>query len=211
MIYGLTRVVVKPGKMAEFGEILSKEVLSFNSQIGLKMVGSWHGYTGDMNGLYHLFVYNDLAEQQKARKAGQQHKDYQAGVAKLNALRVSQTNTLLEPNPWLPSLNWKQDERYSIYAFGQIVLIPGKMAEWTELSKGDVDYYAKIGNRWVGSWHGYTGNMNEIYNLFAYKDLAEMQKLRAITAQNPTSDKHGPLMVSRQITLIEPNPWSPMK
>ena len=211
MIYGLTRVVVIPGKMAEFGEILSKEVLSFNPQVGLKMVGSWHGYTGNMNEIYHLFIYDNLAEQQKAREAGRQNKDYQKGVAKLNALRVSQTNTLLEPNPWLPMGNWKPSGKSMIYQFGQIVLVPGKMAEWAEISKDDVVYYAKIGMKWFGSWHGYTGNMNEIYNLFAYNDLAELQKMRAAALQNPLSAKHYPLMVSRELTIIEPNPWSPMK
>jgi hypothetical protein len=102
MIYGLSRAVLVPGKMAEFGEIISKEVLPFNPSVGLKMVGSWHGYTGNMNEIYQLFVFNDLAEQQKSREAQRQNKDYQKVMSKIYPLFVSQINTLLEPNPWSP-------------------------------------------------------------------------------------------------------------
>jgi len=71
-------------------------------KMGMKLVASWHGYTGNMNETYTLFVYNDLADVQKAREAQRQNKDYQKVSAKLNALRISQTNTILEANPWSP-------------------------------------------------------------------------------------------------------------
>jgi hypothetical protein len=102
-----------------------------------------------------------------------------------------------------------------IYGLGKIVLVPGKMAEWAEISKESPSVYTKLGMKWVASWHGYTGNMNEIYNLFAYNDLAEFQKIMTARRQNPEnqklSAKQSPLIVSQVVTLIEPNPWSPMK
>jgi hypothetical protein len=88
--------------MAEAAEIASKELVPLYPKMGMKLVASWHGYTGNMNEMYTLFVFNDLADFQKARVAQSKDKDYQKVAAKLNALRVSQTNTILEPNAWSP-------------------------------------------------------------------------------------------------------------
>jgi len=102
MIYGLNNMVIVPGKMAEYGEIIAKEAVPLYPEIGMKLVASWRGYTGNMNENYSLFVFNDLAAYQKAREAQQKNKDYQKVNAKLNTLRVSQISTILEPNAWSP-------------------------------------------------------------------------------------------------------------
>jgi hypothetical protein len=68
----------------------------------MKLVGSWQAYTGNLNQRHNLFAFDDLAVLQKAREAGQKNNDFQRVGAKLNALRVSQTVTLLEPNAWSP-------------------------------------------------------------------------------------------------------------
>jgi len=68
----------------------------------MKLVASWHGYTGNVNEVYLLFVYNDLAEFQKMREAQRKDADYQRNGVKVNALITRQTRTLLEPNAWSP-------------------------------------------------------------------------------------------------------------
>jgi hypothetical protein len=98
MIYYLVKTVVAPGKTEQYNEIYTKEL----APMLIKMVASWRGYTGNVNEYYTLFVANDLADYQKIRATMSQNKDYQKVAAKLNALRVSQTQTLLEPNAWSP-------------------------------------------------------------------------------------------------------------
>lgn len=102
MIYGLVTNVVIPGKMAEYGEIASKELMPLYPKLGMKLVASWHAYTGNINENYSLYVFDDLAAYQKTREAQRQSNDYQKVSAKLNALRISQTRTILEPNAWSP-------------------------------------------------------------------------------------------------------------
>ena len=102
MIYLLSDNVIVPGKMAEFHEIVSKELAPLYPKIGMKLVASWHAYTGNMNETYGLYVFNDLASYQKSVELRLQDKDYQRAAAKMNALRVGQTSTLLEPNAWSP-------------------------------------------------------------------------------------------------------------
>jgi hypothetical protein len=102
MIYILSNSVVVPGKMAEYGDIIAKEAAPLWLKMGMKNVGSWRAYTGNVNQTYTLFVFNDLADFQKSREAQSQNKDYQKVQVKLNAMRVNQTNTILEPNAWSP-------------------------------------------------------------------------------------------------------------
>jgi len=102
MIYISVATDIVPGKIAEYGEIVAKESVPLYPTMGMKLVASWHAYTGNVNENYALFVFNDLADLQKSRKSQSQNKDYQKVNAKLNALRVSQTYTILEPNAWSP-------------------------------------------------------------------------------------------------------------
>ncbi len=88
--------------MAEYSQILAKEALPLYPKLGMKLVASWHGYTGDVNTNYSLFAWDDLAAFQKAREAQAQSKEYQAAQAKLYPLRVKTTYTILEPNTWSP-------------------------------------------------------------------------------------------------------------
>ena len=102
MIYDLVISTLVPGKMTEWGEIASKELAPLRLKIGIKQVGSFHAYTGDMNKIYTLRVFDDLTAFEKTRIAQGTDKDWQRVQAKMFALQVSQTLTLLEPNPWSP-------------------------------------------------------------------------------------------------------------
>ena len=102
MIYGLSTIVYAPGKVAEAQEIWIKEAVPLMPKVGLNAVGAWHGSTGNLNVSYSIFVYNDLVEMQKSREAMRQNADWQRMWAKLNALRVSQESTILEPAAWSP-------------------------------------------------------------------------------------------------------------
>jgi hypothetical protein len=76
MIYYLVTTTVKPGKTAEYLNIYTKEL----APMLIKMVGSWHGYTGNMNQFYTLFVADDLADYQAIRTKMSGNKEYQRTV-----------------------------------------------------------------------------------------------------------------------------------
>ena len=102
MICVLTTGELIPGKRGEWEQIVAKELLPLYSKLGIKQVGSFHGYTGNMNLNYTLYAYDDLAAVQKMRETQQKSKEFQAVSAKLNATRVGLTYTILESNPWSP-------------------------------------------------------------------------------------------------------------
>jgi hypothetical protein len=102
MIYQLVNSVVVPGKMAEYYDIATKELMPLYPKLGMKLAGSFRPYTGNMNEIYSIYAWDNLAAFQKTREAQQTDKDFQKVSVKLNALRVSLTQTLLEPNAWSP-------------------------------------------------------------------------------------------------------------
>jgi len=102
MIYVLATLVYSPGKLAEAQEIWIKEAMPLLPKVGLKVVGAWHGTTCNMDESYSIFVFNDLAQLQKSRETARQNANWHRVTAKLNALRVSQTTTMLEPAAWSP-------------------------------------------------------------------------------------------------------------
>lgn len=102
MIYQSVVSEIIPGKMAQYGEIVTKELTPIMVKLGMKLVGAWHGYTGDVNKNYSLYVFKDLAEYEKVIAARQKDADFLRVSAKLSALRTRQNYTLLEPNAWSP-------------------------------------------------------------------------------------------------------------
>jgi hypothetical protein len=102
MIYVLNINEIIPGKMAEFLDIAEKQEHPLFPRVGRKFAGSFKAYTGNMNQIYSLFVFDNLAAYQKTIEATRTDKDYIQVAAKMNALRASLNTTLLEPNPWSP-------------------------------------------------------------------------------------------------------------
>jgi hypothetical protein len=102
MIYVLSRIIQVPGKMAESNEIVAKELMPIYSKLGIQYLASFHSYTGNMNENIALVAYEDLASLQKTREALSKSAAYKQVNNRLNALQVSTTSILIEPNPWSP-------------------------------------------------------------------------------------------------------------
>jgi hypothetical protein len=88
--------------MTEYYDLATKELIPLYPKIGMKAVGSFRSLTGNMNQTYALYVFDDLAAFQKITAARLKDLAFQKVSAKMSALRISQTSTLLEPNAWSP-------------------------------------------------------------------------------------------------------------
>lgn len=102
MIYVSNASDIVPGKVAEYDAIVAKEMVPIMAKLGVNLVGAWHSYTGNVNQIYAMYAYKDMAEFQKVRAAQDKDKDYQRVSAKLTALRTRLTRTILENAPWSP-------------------------------------------------------------------------------------------------------------
>jgi hypothetical protein len=100
MLYYLNIVDVAPGKMAEYGEIVTKEMIPMYNKVGLKLMASWHASSGSANRVYAMFTFNDYTDYQKITQNARQDKDYLKAFARLNTVITSQRREFLEPNAW---------------------------------------------------------------------------------------------------------------
>ena len=103
-----------------------------------------------------------------------------------------------------------------IYVLNNGVIVPGKVAEWGEIFKNELmPIFPEVGLKLVGSWRSNTGDMNAFYNLLVFDDLAALQKSRELqrTVKEYTraSEMVSAIRISLTLTILEPNPWSPMK
>ena len=101
MIYILATQNVLPGKMAEY-EAASKEMAPVRKKVGMNLVGAWRGYSGNINQVFSLFAYKDLAEFQKMRETRQKDPEYMKGAAKMQTLISDSSWSFIEPVSWSP-------------------------------------------------------------------------------------------------------------
>jgi hypothetical protein len=102
MIYELLDTIIIPGKMSEYSENYVKELVPYYREVGTKVAGSFRALTGNMNEVYHLWVYDNLADIEKSRIIRAKNADFRKAEARLAPFRVSVNRTILEPNAWSP-------------------------------------------------------------------------------------------------------------
>jgi hypothetical protein len=102
MIYTLVRSIMVPGRMPEYSEVALNELVPLFPKIGMTFVASFRAYTGNMNEIFTMNSLKDMGDYQKAMEAQKTNKEWLRVNAKANQYRVSQSMTILEPNPWSP-------------------------------------------------------------------------------------------------------------
>jgi hypothetical protein len=102
MIYELIDTIIIPGKIPEYSDSYVKELIPYYQEVGTKVAGSFRALTGNMNEVYHLWVYDALDDLDKSRKIRATHPGFRKAEAILAPFRVSVMRTILVPNPWSP-------------------------------------------------------------------------------------------------------------
>jgi hypothetical protein len=102
MIYVLALRQLLPGKMAQYKEVETKELIPMFNKYGVKMIGHWNTAIGNAYETVNLYAFNDMAQWQKFRDAQRTDPDAIKTAASLGALTVSSNSRLLEPSEWSP-------------------------------------------------------------------------------------------------------------
>jgi hypothetical protein len=77
MIYALAIRQLLPGKMAQYKEVETKELIPFFNKSGIKMIGHWNTIIGNSYETVNLYAFNDFAHWQKVREEGRKDAEYQ--------------------------------------------------------------------------------------------------------------------------------------
>ena len=90
------------GKAPEYLALYQAEGLAIQKPILGRMLGYFSTEFGPLNQIVHLWAYENLADRARHRAELGAHTGWQAYVAKVRPLIVSQENKLLTPAPFAP-------------------------------------------------------------------------------------------------------------
>jgi hypothetical protein len=100
-----------------------------------------------------------------------------------------------------------------IYLEASIKVAPGKMNEFMEVfSKEYVSASEKLGRKLTAQWRTIVGTLDEFVDLWAYDDLAHMQRFQEARKKDEEIIKAGErlrsLIAYETIRLLAPTPYS---
>jgi len=103
-----------------------------------------------------------------------------------------------------------------IYLEATIEVVPGKMNEFMEvLSKEYLPASEKLGRKLAAQWQTLVGTLDEVVDLWAYDDLAHMQRFQEARQKDEEILKAGErlrsLIAHETTKLLMPTPYSAIK
>jgi hypothetical protein len=101
MVYLESTIGVVSGKMNEYLDIVSKELMPIYARVGIKMIGSWRTIAGSNNNeVVILFQFDSLAQMEKQFAARTADKDFQKLFPRYQAVTTGNAARILQPNSY---------------------------------------------------------------------------------------------------------------
>jgi hypothetical protein len=206
MIIEVRTYQLKPGSVAEvekrFAEGLpAREKLS-------KLTALWHTEVGALNEITHIWTY-DSFEQRSAIRA----EAIKTGVwpPKIGEFILSMQSEIFIPAPFSPSLEPR--EVGPLFEIRSYTLAPGALPGMMERWAGKIGERVKL-SPLVGAWYSEFGGLNKWVHIWAYKDAAERQRIRANAVARglwPPGGAAAGLVLKQENKLVMPASCSPLR
>jgi hypothetical protein len=204
MILEMRTYVLKPGATAAFEERFA-EGLTARQQFS-KLLGLWRSEVGGLNQVVHIWPYESFEARerigQEARKTGKWPPKTQEYI-------ITQESKILQPAPFSPPL--PEGQLGKLYEFRTYTYLPGTMPTVLERFAQVMPTRAKL-SPLVGVWVTAIGPLNQFIHVWAYKDGAERDRLRAEAAKTiagwPPETRQ--FMVKQENALMVPAACSPL-
>jgi hypothetical protein len=102
MIVEMRTYTLQVAAVPQYMKIYEAEGLAIQKRILGHLVGWYHTEIGGLNQIVHMWAYDSFEERLKRRAALHQDPGWQAYIAKIKALVVTQENKILNPAPFAP-------------------------------------------------------------------------------------------------------------
>jgi hypothetical protein len=168
----------------------------------------WTTDVGPLNQIIHVWCYEDTATRDKIRA---QSTKLEGWPPNIHEFVVEQETKIMIPAPFSPPLEPRQlGGCYEIRTYTyKPRSIPHVLEAWG----------AAIGERTklsplVGAFYSEIGALNQYVHIWAYKDAAERQRIRAEAVAKgiwPPKSKVTDILVKQQNALCIPAPFSPLR
>ena len=100
MVVEMRSYTLQPGKIASYLKLYEGEGMAIQKRILGRMVGYYSTEIGPLNQIVHLWAYEDLKERAEKRAALAADPGWQAYVAKMIPMMVTQESKILNPAPF---------------------------------------------------------------------------------------------------------------
>ncbi len=206
MVIEVRTYQLKPGSVPEFekrfGEKLPERVkLS-------PLAALWHTEVGPLNEVIHVWPYDSMDQRTEVRAAA-----VKTGVWPPNngELLVSMQSEIYIPAPFSPALTPRAVG--PLFEIRTYTLAPGALPGMMERWAAKIDERVKL-SPLVGAWYSELGGLNKWVHIWAYKDAAERQRIRAEAVAKgiwPPGGAASGLVIKQENKLVMPAACSPLR
>jgi len=206
MIIEVRTYQLKPASVAEFekrfGDALpAREKLS-------RLAAFWHTEVGPLNEVTHVWTY-DSADQRLAIRA----EAIKTGVwpPKTSEFVVTMQSEIFTPAPFSPALEPR--EVGPLFEIRSYTLAPSAVPGMIERWSTKIEDRIKL-SPLVGAWYSEFGALNKWVHIWAYKDAAERQRIRADAVARgiwPPGGSPAGSMLKQENKLVMPASFSPLR
>ena len=205
MFIEMRTYTLRPGATAAFEERFV-EGLTARLQYS-NLGGLWRSEVGGLNQVVHIWPYESFAERERiglaARKTGK-------WPPKTQEFTITQESKIIQPAPFSPPL--EERELGNLYEFRTYTYRPGTMPTVLERFGKVIAARTRI-SPLVMAGHTVIGPLNQYIHVWAYKDGAERDRLRAEALKTvegwPPQTKE--FVVKQENMLMVPAACSPLK
>jgi len=171
MIIEMRTYLLRPGTGAAFEERFA-EGLAARLQFS-RLGGLWHSEVGTLNQVVHVWPYESFEDRerigQEARKTGK-------WPPKTQEFIIFQESKILQPAPFSPPL--EERRLGNLYEIRTYTYRPGAMPTVLERFGKAIPARVRL-SPLAGAWHSAIGSLNQFIHVWAYRDAAERDRIRA--------------------------------
>ena len=173
-----------------------------------RLAAFWHTEVGALNQIIHVWIYDSFAQRTAVRAAASKEEGWPPPIREFV---VSQQSEVFLPAPFSPPLTPK--EVGPVFEIRSYTIAPGAIPGVIERWAGKIDERVKL-SPLVGAWYSEFGGLNKWVHIWAYKDAAERQRIRADAVARglwpPGSGATGAI-VAQENMLVAPASFSPIR
>ena len=206
MIIEVRTYQLRPATLAE-AERRFAEALPIRERHS-KLAAFWHTEVGPLNQIIHVWAYDSFEQRAAVRAAAAKEEGWPPAIREFI---TAQQSEVFVPAPFSPPLTPRQVG--PLFEIRQYTLAPGAIPGMIER------WAAKIGERTrlsplVGAWYSEFGALNKWVHIWAYKDAAERQRIRADAVARgiwPPGGAASGVVLHQENMLAMPAAFSPIR
>lgn len=205
MIIEMRSYDLKPGTVPAFEERFGA-ALPTRTKLS-PLAGFWHTEVGPLNRVIHIWPYASLEERTRIRAEAVKAGGWPPDLAEFI---VSMTSEIYLPAPFSPPLEPRT--LGAIYEIRSYTLAAGQMPGMIERWAAKVPERIKL-SPLVAAWSSELGGLNKWVHIWAYKDAAERQRIRAEAVAKGVWPPGSPAgtMLKQENMLVVPAAFSPLR